>query len=57
MSSRTGRPTDDPKDSVFQIRISADDRKKLEYCVEKTGLSKAEIIRKGIREVYDGLKK
>ena len=56
MSPRTGRPTDDPKNLNTRIRLSADDVQRLEYCVKKTGQSKAEIIRQGIKVVYDRLK-
>lgn len=58
MSPRTGRPpSDSPKTLNTRIRMSEDDIKMLEFCVEKTGLSKADIIRKGIKEVYEQLKK
>lgn len=56
MSPRTGRPTDDPKTLNTRIRLSADDVQRLEYCVKKTGQSKSEIIRQGIKVVYDRLK-
>ena len=57
MCPRTGRPTEDPKTLNTRIRLSEEDIKRLEYCAEKTGLTKAEIIRKGIKEVYEKLKK
>lgn len=57
MSPRTGRPTDNPKQSTIKFRISDEDIKRLEYCAEKTGLSKSEILRQGIKEVYEKLKK
>lgn len=57
MSPKTGRPTDDPKTLSTRIRLSEEDIKRLEYCSEKTGLTKAEIIRQGIKEVYEKLKK
>lgn len=56
MSPRTGRPTDNPKNSVLPVRLSNEDIEMLEYCVSKTGKSKAEIIRHGIRAVYEKLK-
>ena len=52
MSPRTGRPTDEPKVLSTRIRLSEEDVEKLEYCAKKTGLSKSEIIRMGIKEVY-----
>ncbi len=57
MSPRTGRPTTDPKKHDTRIRMSDEDVQILEYCAEKTGLTKAEIIRKGIKTVYEQLKK
>lgn len=56
MAPRTGRPTDDPKTLSTRIRLSQEDVKRLEYCAEKTGKSKADIIRQGIKSVYDRLK-
>lgn len=56
MSPRTGRPTNEPKNLSTRIRLSDDDIKRLEFCCEKTGLKKSEIIRQGIKEVYKKLK-
>lgn len=55
--SPKGRPTDDPKTLSTRIRLSENDIKMLEYCSSKTGKTKAEIIRIGIKEVYESLKK
>lgn len=57
MSPRTGRPTDDPKKFSTRIRMSDEDKKILEFCCKNTGLSKTDIIRKGIRMVYENIKK
>lgn len=56
MSPRTGRPTDDPKVLNTRVRMSEEDIKLMEFCCKKTGLTKAEIIRMGIREVYNKVK-
>jgi predicted DNA-binding protein len=56
MSPRTGRPTDDPKVLNTRVRLSENDIAMLEYCREKTGKKKSEIIREGIRKVYEELK-
>lgn len=56
MSPRTGRPTDSPKTHETRIRMSDQDIEMLEYCCKKTGLTKADVIRKGVREVYKSLK-
>lgn len=57
MSPRTGRPTDDPKNLNTRIRLSESDVEKLNYCTEKMGLKKSEVIRIGINKVYEELKK
>ena len=55
--SPKGRPTNDPKILNTRIRLSAEDTIRLEYCAEKLGIKKSEVIRQGIREVYERLKK
>ena len=57
MSPRTGRPTNDPKILCTRIRLSQNDIDMLEFCCKKTGETKAEIIRQGIKTVYENLKK
>lgn len=57
MSPRTGRPTDNPKKHETRIRMSDEDVAMLEYCAKETGKSKSDIIREGIREVYNKIKK
>ena len=56
MSPRTGRPTDDPKHESIKIRVSENTLEKLDYCHQRTGLSRAEIIRQGIDKIYSQLK-
>lgn len=56
MSPRTGRPTDNPKNLSTRIRLSDEDVSMLEYCCSKTGMKKSEIIRLGIRKVYEEIK-
>ena len=55
--SPKGRPTDDPKTLNTRIRLSEEDVQRLEFCTQVTGMKKSEIIRQGIKEVYDRLKK
>lgn len=58
MSPRNGRPpSKDPKKHETRIRMSDTDIEKLEYCTKITGFTKADIIRKGMDEVYKQLKK
>ncbi len=47
-----GRPTNAPKNNRESFRLSDDDMHKLKYCMEKTNLSKTDIVRKGIDLVY-----
>ena len=56
-TKKIGRPTDNPKSTLAHFRMSDEDLKKLEFCSEQTGLSKSEIVRKGIDKVYQELKK
>lgn len=52
-----GKVTDDPKIFQTKIRMSEEDISILDYCVKSTGKTKADIIREGIRKVYQELKK
>lgn len=56
MSPKTGRPTDEPKKHETRIRMSDEDIRILEICCQRTGMTKAEVIRMGIREVYKKVK-
>lgn len=57
MSPRTGRPTEDPKNLSTRVRFSEDDIAMLEFCCKETGKKKSEVIRMGIKKVYEELKK
>lgn len=57
MSPRTGRPTSNPKKTSSHFRLSDDDVRLLEICCKETGLSKTEVVRQGIREVYNKINK
>lgn len=54
---KMGRPTDDKKNHELKIRMSDKYMEKLAYCQEKTGLTRVDVIRKGIDKIYDELKK
>lgn len=55
VSPRTGRPTEDPKKNQYRIRLSDKETEMLNYCCEQTGLSKSDIVRRGIEKVYQEL--
>lgn len=52
-----GRPTDDPKTLNTRIRLSQVDVYMLDFCSKSLEVTKAEVIRMGIKKVYDELKK
>lgn len=54
---RSGRPTDEPKILSTRIRLSEKDVEMLNFCSDKTGKKKSEIIRLGIKKVYEELVK
>lgn len=57
MSPRTGRPTDNPKSNRESFRLSDDDIIKLDFCIKETGMTKTDVIRKGIDLVYNEITK
>lgn len=57
MSPRTGRPTTNPKENYTGIRLSDSELRKLKFCMEHTGMTKTDVIRKGIELVYQEINK
>lgn len=58
MSPRNGRPpSDNPKGNRKSYRLSDDDIRKLDVCIEKTGMTATNIIRMGIDLVYQQVTK
>lgn len=58
MAQNMGRPkSDSPKDTMFWVRMDEAYREKLERCAEAFGLSKGEIVRKGIDLVEKSIEK
>lgn len=53
MSPRTGRPTTEKKGNRKSYRLSDQDMEKLKTCIERTGMTETDIIRKGINLVYE----
>lgn len=54
---KMGRPTDNPKSYRESFRLSEGDMEKIRFCMETTGMSKTDVIRQGIDEVYQKIKK
>lgn len=57
MVAKMGRPTNDPKRYNTRIRMTDSEVERLNYCAEKLGKSKTEIISLGVQKVYDEIKK
>lgn len=51
-----GRPTDNPKDTIFKVRLDKGSVEKLAECSREMNVSKAEIIRQGIHKVHESMK-
>ena len=56
MTPRTGRPTNDPKRKVFQIRLSENTAQMLQNCADELQVSKAAVVEKGIKLVDSAIK-
>lgn len=56
VSPRTGRPTDNPKNNIIKVRATEEDREKLLYCCEKTGMTQYDVVMKGIDKVYNEIR-
>lgn len=54
---KMGRPTDSPRINNTRIRMSDEEVEKLNICCQKTGMTKADIIRLGIQLVYEKVQK
>ncbi len=48
--------TDNPKDTMFRVRLDKETVKKLDYLAEELKKSKSEIVRNGIEEQYKKIK-
>lgn len=57
MSPRTGRPkVDNPLGTRGGVRLSKEDQEKLEFCVQRLGVAKSEVLRMGLDMMYQKLK-
>lgn len=56
MSPRTGRPTNNPKTTEIKIRATKEDREKLLFCCEKTGMTQYDVVMQGIDKVYNKIR-
>lgn len=56
-NKKMGRPTTNPKNEELKVRISKEDKERLEYCINNSNKNKSEIVREGIEKVYNEMKK
>ncbi len=54
-AKKMGRPTDSPKDINIKIRFDKATVDKLEICSEKMQITRAEVVRRGVKRMYDDL--
>lgn len=54
-AKKLGRPTDSPKVIDIKIRFDKDTVDKLEKCSEAMEITRAEVVRRGVRKMYDDL--
>jgi len=52
LSPRTGRPTYNPKNQGYRLRMTEDEVKMLDFCCKVLNMTKADVIRQGIKEMY-----
>lgn len=51
-----GRPTDNPREERLGFRVSEEESKMIQYCIKHSGMSKSDILRLGIKKVYEEIK-
>ena len=55
MSPRTGRPTDNPKKVRLEVRLTENQAEMLTECAKNLKLTKADVIVRGIEEIYQAM--
>lgn len=54
-AKKLGRPTDNPKNITMKIRFDQDTFDKLEECSKVINVSRAEVVRRGVQKMHEGL--
>lgn len=57
MSPRTGRPTSNKKTERLEIRLAPDELQVMQECAERLGITKTDVINKGVQLVKAELDK
>lgn len=53
IGKKMGRPTVDPKNHVARLRLSENEKQKLDECCRLTGMNITEVLKLGIDKVYE----
>lgn len=56
-ATKLGRPTDNPKNIQARIRMTQDEADMLNKCAEKLNMTKTDVIVKGIKLVFESIKR
>lgn len=54
-AKKMGRPTDSPKIIDIKIRFDVETVEKLEKCSKKMQITRGEVVRRGVKKMYDEL--
>lgn len=57
VANKMGRPTDNKKDYMLRVRLDNEQVEKLNFLESKLKMSKSEIVRMGIEDIYEKEKK
>ena len=58
MVARRGHPaSENPKDFMLRVRLDKETLEQLDKCCEAEQLSRSEIVRKGLKDQHDRIKK
>lgn len=57
VAKKVGRPTDSLKDYMLRARLDKETVEKLDYLAESFKISRSEVVRRGIEEQYQEIKK
>jgi metal-responsive CopG/Arc/MetJ family transcriptional regulator len=58
MVAKMGRPnSDNPKEYMLRVRMDQETLQMLDKCCEEENLSRSEVVREGIKERYERIKK
>lgn len=54
---KMGRPTDDPKVNTFRLRLTQKQSDDLQYCADKLGVTRTEVVNRGVQIIKSQLDK